>query len=80
MASSPRFKVYDAEGRYQAACHEAEAAACLVELYGDGSTVRDRHRLIVWREGQEEQSAAGSWDYAAQVMLTRAITHHFNSH
>jgi len=44
MAAAPRFKVYDPQGKYQAACHEPEAAAVLAEWYGAGSTIRDGHR------------------------------------
>jgi hypothetical protein len=72
MAASPRFKIYDAAGQYQAACHEPEAAAALVSFYGDGATVRDGHREkhAVWREGVDG-SAGESYDHAAAVILSR---------
>ncbi len=71
MAGSPEWKVYDASGIYQAACKELEAAACLVALYGGGSTIRSSHTLIVWREGQEAFPAHESYDGVANVALDR---------
>ena len=53
MASTPRLKVFDAGGIYQAACHDYAAAALLMSLYGDGATIRLGHskRDIIWTEG-----------------------------
>jgi len=70
MASSPVFKVYDAHKKYQAACKEAEAAACLAALYGHGATVRYQHSNILWTEGVDG-AASESYDSAARTMLTR---------
>lgn len=67
----PHWKVYDAEANYQAACHEPEAAACLVAFYGPGATVRYNHRFLVWEEPAAEaeaRSAAESYDDAASAM------------
>lgn len=72
MAASPRFKVYDQHNRYQAACHEVEAAAAIVgNIYGDGSTIRDGHKRIVWTEGSEEESASNSYDFVARTVRSR---------
>lgn len=71
MASSPNWKIYDAAGKYQAACKEPEAAAALVAFYGEGATVRYEHRHKVWREGAETVSAGDSYDEAAETMLER---------
>ncbi len=53
MAGSPNWKIFDDKGKYQAACKEPEAAACLMNFYGDGSTIRYGHqkRDIAWTEG-----------------------------
>lgn len=67
MAASPMWKVYDADGTYQAACKEPEAAAALVEFYGPGATVRADHRLIVARF----EDCDGSYDDAAETMYRR---------
>ncbi len=67
MAASPMWKVYDASGKYQAACKEPEACACLMGLYGAGATVRVDHSWIVWREG-DDGCANDSWDFAARFM------------
>ena len=72
MARSPRFKIYDPYGVYQAACKEPEAAAAVVVLYGDGSTIKDDHGPIVWWEGEGQDGHAGdSYDVAAETIWNR---------
>jgi len=71
MAGSPRWKIYDQRKRYQAACKEIEAAAQLVVWYGTGSTIRDRHGIIVWTEGSETQTAVESYDELAETVYSR---------
>lgn len=68
MAASPEWKVFDAKGKYQAACKEPEAAACLMNFYGDGSTIRYGHqkRDIAWTEGVDGH-AFESFDAVAQA-------------
>ena len=77
MAASPQWKVYDSSGRYQAACKELEAAACLVAgIYGNGATIRYGHQLVVWTEGSESMSAAESYDnVAATVRINMRPAH-----
>lgn len=72
MAAAPEFKVYDAAGKYQAACKEIEAAAALVAFYGEGATIRHRHHMIAWTEGQDG-NAAESYDSVAQFVTDRLI-------
>lgn len=52
MASTPRFKVYDADNVYQAACKRPEEAGALMALLGPGSSIRDGHTkaAILWLE------------------------------
>ena len=52
---TPRLKVFDASGQYQAACHDYAAAAVLMGLYGEGASVRLGHskRDTIWTEGQD---------------------------
>lgn len=76
MAQSPKYKVYDADGVYQASCKEPEACACLMALYGDGATIRLGHGKVVWVEGHEDQPASESWDFVAEKVLDREIRHH----
>jgi len=71
MAASPRFKIYDSDGIYQAACHEPEAAACLVAFYGLGATIRYGHQKKLWVEGVDGY-AEESFDDVAQVVIERA--------
>lgn len=72
MANAPLWKVYDAQGVYQAACKESEAAAVVVGFYGLGATIRAGHRAIVWTEGSELQPASESYDYVGIVARQRA--------
>ncbi|MDE2103300.1 MAG: hypothetical protein KGL39_39030 [Patescibacteria group bacterium] len=71
MAASPGYKVYDKHGVYQAACKEPEAAGALVSLYGEGSTIRHGHSLVVWREGAEAIPAGESYDTVALTVRQR---------
>ena len=50
MAASPRWKIFDSEGQYQASAKDAFLAAMIVAFLGDGATIRDGHTLksIVW--------------------------------
>lgn len=69
MAQAPQYKVFDAAGKYQAACKEIEAAAALMGLYGKGASIRMGHAKAdtVWLEGSEDQEAWVSYDHVAQV-------------
>ncbi|ANS04694.1 hypothetical protein [uncultured Mediterranean phage] len=70
--AAPRFKVYDSDGKYQAACKHAEDAANLVTVYGDGATIRDGHGPIVWREGPNHDGCGSdSYDGTANVVWER---------
>ena len=73
MASAPKWKVYDADGRYQAACKEIEAAAALIGFYGVDATIRFDHAksAIVWTEGRESQLAHESYDFVADLAVRR---------
>lgn len=53
--ATPRIKIFDAEGQYQASTHDYAAAGALMGLYGDGATVRLGHskKDIIWTEGQD---------------------------
>lgn len=70
MAAAPRWKLYGSNGEYQAACKEIEAAAAVVTLYGEGSTIRDGHVKVVWTEGKDG-SAGNSYDYVGDVVYSR---------
>ena len=73
MAATPRFKVYDSNGEYQAATKRPEEAAAVVALLGEGSTIRTEHskKSIVWSEGKEECLAGDSYDVVAQTVYER---------
>lgn len=68
MSASPKWKVYDADGRYQAAMKEPEAALVIVEFYGDGATVRYDHSVIVWRQGVDSRD---SYEEGNEIMASR---------
>ena len=67
MAASPAWKVYDADGNYQGAVKEPEAAGALVAFYGERASIRCGHarRDSVWIEGTSGQ-AAESYDAVAE--------------
>lgn len=76
MSGTPRFKIYDDQGIYQAATRDATLAAVVVGVGGfDGWTVKVNGR-IVWRQGSEEFSAADSYDDAAMLIYDRIEEHH----
>ncbi len=79
MAQSPKFKVFDADGNYQASCKEIEAAAALMSLYSNGATIRIDHspKWTVWTEGtdgwaSESYDVVGMKTYENEVKLQRA--------
>lgn len=73
MTQAPQWKVFDAYGKYQAACKEVEAAAALMGFYGEGATIRFDHGkwATVWTEGRESQDAGESFDHVAEVASAR---------
>ena len=75
MAASPEWKVYDYDGKYQAACKDVAAAACLVSFYGDRSTIRHGHVKTVWTEGNDYDGiASDSYDLTHLRILVRIGT------
>ena len=74
MSSPLVWKVYSASGEHIASVRDAEDAAALVGLHDDGKVRVDGR--IVWREGQEEDRAGNSYDFAAGVMHQRRRDFH----
>jgi hypothetical protein len=70
MTESLTLKVYQ-QTEYMAALKHAKDAAAMVALYGPGSTIRIGHHLVVWREGEENFSAAESYDRVASIVKSR---------
>jgi hypothetical protein len=70
MAGSPAFKVYDAQGVYQAATKRPEEAGAVVSLLGRGSTIRYQHGKTVWEEGKDGW-AGESYDQVAELVWAR---------
>ena len=66
MAATPRFKVFDAQGVYQASCHEVEAGAALLGALYAGGSIRVGHsrREIVYQDGKDGDAGA-SYDAVA---------------
>lgn len=67
--ATPRIKVFDAQGRYQASTHDYAAAACLMGLYGEGATIRLGHskKDVIWTEGRDG-SVAENYDLLSEVI------------
>jgi hypothetical protein len=54
--SEPLYLVYTPEGAEFARTPDSSAAALLMSLYGNGSTIRVKHR-VVWFEGSDGEGA-----------------------
>ena len=69
---TPRIKIFDAAGKYQASTHDYAAAGALMGLYGDGATVRLGHskKEIIWTEGQDGEA------YTCYELIADAIQAH----
>lgn len=69
-------KVYGPSGDFRASCVLEDDAAVLCAVLGAGSEARNGHakKNVIWREGHEDQSAAESYDHAANVMRERTAT------
>lgn len=57
MASSPKYKCYDSQGKYQASVKDLTLAAAIMVILGNNSTVRLGHTTIIYREGQNGDSS-----------------------
>ena len=71
IKSAPRWKCYF-QSEYVAACKYPEDAAILMAAWGKGCEVRFgiNHKLVLWREGLEDFSAAET-GRAADIMRER---------
>jgi hypothetical protein len=70
MGASPKWKVYDHEGTYQAATKEIEAAAAVVSFYGRGATIKLDHKVVVWTEGVDGDGDS-SYDEVAEKVAEK---------
>lgn len=61
MPASPKWKVYNPDNQYVASVRDTTGASLLMDLYGEGSTIRLDHRRIVWTEGKDGR-ASESYD------------------
>ena len=55
MAASPRYKLYDATGTYQASAKSPETLAACIGLFGHGAKIKDGRDLkrVLWTEGPD---------------------------
>ena len=53
MAASPRYKLFDANGTYQASSKQPELLAACIGLLGNGAHIKDGRnlKLTLWVEG-----------------------------
>jgi hypothetical protein len=72
MGASPVWKVYDPLNGYVASCKDTEGASLLMDLYGEGSTIRYSHRLVVWTEGKDGR-ASNSYDKTREIINQRLL-------
>lgn len=66
------FYVVNAESKTMGATVHAEDAAAFASMLGDGAAVTTPMGAILWTEGDEDFSAADSYDGAAEIILKRA--------
>jgi hypothetical protein len=67
MGASPKWKVYDANNTYVASVRDTEGASLLMDLYGNGSTIRLDHKMIVWTEGKDGRASLSYDDTATKI-------------
>lgn len=73
MGASPKWKVYDPSNQYVASVRDTDGASLLMDLYGDGSTIRLDHKMIVWTEGKDGR-ASESYDNTATKIQQRLMS------
>jgi hypothetical protein len=67
------YRVLSDTNREEARTRDAEMAAAMVSVLGDGAYVMVGRR-VVWTEGEDADGFAGeSYDEAAGVMITREL-------
>ena len=71
MASSPILKVYSPKGEYVGSAKEVLGAAVMAQVYGEGSTIRLGHKIVLWTEGVDGD-ACESYDKTGEKMVSRA--------
>lgn len=74
MAQSPILKVFTAEGEYVGSAKEVLGASVMVQVYGEGSTIRLGHNKasIVWTQGADGD-ATESYDTTGLKIEERAV-------
>lgn len=71
MASSPALKVYSPSGEYVGSAKEVLGAAVMAQVYGEGSTIRYGHKLVLFTQGADGD-ACESYDTTGALMASRA--------
>lgn len=68
--------IYARSGDCVASCSDTAGAAALAAFYGPGTEIRNGHakKRVVWNEGEEEQPAAESYDFVADVIAERVAS------
>ena len=64
-----KIKVHDPRGDVMAEVYDYAAGALLMSLYGDGSTIRYKNRIL-WLEGSDGEGAE-SYDKTSMVVSNR---------
>ncbi len=64
-----KVKVHDPQGNVMAEVYDCAAGALLMSLYGDGSTIRYKNRIL-WLEGSDGEGAE-SYDTVSMTVNRR---------
>lgn len=73
MAASPRYKLYSADGEYQASAKDPALLAACIGVLGEGATIRDgrsSRKLVLWTEGLDGIGFE-SYDAVCEACLAR---------
>jgi len=70
MAGSPEYKLYTSNGEYIASFKYPSDASHVLTFRGPGTTLRYRHRNIVWAEGKDGIGSESA-DVVAEVVSRR---------
>ncbi len=66
MAGSPKWKLYTADGVYEASAKHVETLAAAMGVMTEGATIRAGHGITCWTEGKDGHSH-NSYDVVAET-------------
>lgn len=71
MSATPKFKVYNRNNEYIAACKYVEDAIAICFVNGDGTSIRYGHNKKVWTEGENQFASDEGYDAVSAIIMKR---------